>query len=112
MGVTTPSTSYVVELSLLFGVSTDYLLDMPETKTISVDGLTDREIASLTEIAECYRAGRRQSDLTDKAALPGNFDAIPEKEKTRINNKYEPVRNIRQALFFTPLTYGILYGII
>ena len=54
MGITTPSTTYIVELALLFGVSTDYLLDMPETKTISVNGLTDREIASLVEIIECY----------------------------------------------------------
>ena len=55
MGITTPSTQYVVELSLLFKVSTDFLLDMPHEVTISVDGLTDREIASLIEIANCYR---------------------------------------------------------
>ena len=55
MGITIPSTMYIVELALLFSVSTDYLLDMPETKTISVNGLTDREIASLTEIVECYK---------------------------------------------------------
>lgn len=55
MGITTPSTQYVVELSLLFKVSTDFLLDMPCGITISADGLTDREIASLIEIANCYR---------------------------------------------------------
>ena len=55
MGITTPSTQYVVELSLLFKVSTDFLLDMPNGITISVDGLSDREIASLIEIANCYR---------------------------------------------------------
>ena len=50
MGITTPSTQYIVELALLFKVSTDYLLDMPSTATISVDGLSDREIASIKEI--------------------------------------------------------------
>ena len=55
MGITTPSTQYVVELSLLFKVSTDFLLDMPKGVTISVDGLSEREIASLIEMANCYR---------------------------------------------------------
>ena len=55
MGITTPSTQYVVELSLLFKVSTDFLLDMPSGITVSADGLTDREVASLVEIANCYR---------------------------------------------------------
>ena len=60
MGITTPSTQYIVELALLFKVSTDYLLDMPSTATISVDGLSDREIASLKEIVECYKAMKKQ----------------------------------------------------
>ena len=55
MGITTPSTQYVVELSLLFKVSTDFLLDMPAGVTILVDGLSDREIASLIEIVNGYR---------------------------------------------------------
>lgn len=69
MGVTTPSTAYIVELALLFGVSTDYLLDMPKTKTISVDGLTDREIASLTEIIECYNHNRKASYSNDEKSM-------------------------------------------
>lgn len=55
MGITTPSTQYVVELSLLFKVSTDFLLDMPLGVTVSVDGLSDREIASIIEIVNCYK---------------------------------------------------------
>lgn len=55
MGITIPSTQYIVELSQLFKVSTDYLLDMPDTPTVSVTGLNDREIASIVEIIECYR---------------------------------------------------------
>ena len=57
MGVTVPSTQYIVELALLFGVSTDYLLDMPSTKTIPVDGLSDRAIAALLALIDCLRHG-------------------------------------------------------
>lgn len=55
MGVSVPSTQYIMELALLFGVSTDYLLDLPSTSTVSVDGLSDREIASIVEIINCYK---------------------------------------------------------
>ncbi len=55
MGISVPSTQYIMELSLLFRVSTDYLLGMPAQKTVSVDGLSDREIASVVEVIACYR---------------------------------------------------------
>ena len=59
MGITTPSTQYIVELALHFKVSTDYLLEMPSAVTISVDGLSDREIAAVKEIVECYRSASK-----------------------------------------------------
>ena len=55
MGITVPSTQYIVELALLFGVSTDYLLDLPSTKTLPVDGLTDTEIAALLALVNCLK---------------------------------------------------------
>ena len=55
MGVTVPSTQYIVELALLFGVSTDYLLDMPSAKTLPIDGLSDREIAALLTLVDCLK---------------------------------------------------------
>ena len=58
LGITTPSTQYVMELSMLFKVSTDFLLDMPSTSTVSVDGLSDREIASIVEVIECYKKAK------------------------------------------------------
>lgn len=62
MGITVPSTQYIVELSLLFSVSTDYLLDMPQTQTVSVEGLSDREIASVVEIIDCYKTLKNGTD--------------------------------------------------
>lgn len=55
MGLSVPSTHYIVEIALFFGVSTDYLLDLEGTSTISVEGLSDREIASIVEIIQCYK---------------------------------------------------------
>lgn len=55
MGISTPSTQYIIILAKFFNVSTDYLLGLSDTATISVEGLSDREIASLTEIIECYK---------------------------------------------------------
>ena len=56
MGITVPSTQYVVQLAKYFNVSSDYLVDLPNTATISVEGLTEREIASLVEIVRCYKS--------------------------------------------------------
>lgn len=55
MGITTPFVEYIIKLARLFNVSTDYILDMPQTKTIAVDGLSDKEVASLVEIVNCYK---------------------------------------------------------
>ena len=44
MGISVPSTQYVVELSRLFGVSTDYLLGLQSDATISIDGLNEDDI--------------------------------------------------------------------
>lgn len=55
MGISVPSTAYVVELALFFGVSTDYLLDLKKTATVSVEGLDDREISAIVEIINCLR---------------------------------------------------------
>ncbi|MBP3372753.1 MAG: helix-turn-helix transcriptional regulator [Clostridia bacterium] len=44
MGISVPSTQYVVELSRLFGVSTDYLLGLQSDATISIDGLDEDDI--------------------------------------------------------------------
>lgn len=44
MGISVPSTQYIVELANIFKVSTDYLLGVNQTATVSVAGLTDEDI--------------------------------------------------------------------
>lgn len=44
MGISVPSTQYIVELALIFKVSTDYLLGVEESSTIKTDGLDEADI--------------------------------------------------------------------
>lgn len=44
MGVTVPSTQYIVELAQFFGVSTDYLLGLRNGASMDVSGLDVRDI--------------------------------------------------------------------
>lgn len=43
-GISVPSTQYIVELAAIFKVSTDYLLCVDNTATVSVAGLDAKEI--------------------------------------------------------------------
>ena len=45
MGISTPSTQYVVELADIFSVSTDYLLGVNTSATVSVKGLTENDVS-------------------------------------------------------------------
>lgn len=44
MGISVPSTQYIVELAHLFKVSTDYLLCVDRTVTVGLEGLTESDI--------------------------------------------------------------------
>lgn len=60
MGLSVPSTPFIVELAHLFHVSTDYLLGLDEHTTIRTDGLTEQEIAVLLNTIECFQNIRRE----------------------------------------------------
>ena len=44
MGISVPSTQYIVELAHIFHVSTDFLLGVDDTSSVNVAGLTDQDI--------------------------------------------------------------------
>ena len=44
LGISVPSTQYIVELAQLFNTSTDYLLCVDQTSSISVAGLSEKDI--------------------------------------------------------------------
>ena len=51
MGISVPSTQYIVELANIFDVSTDYLLGVNNTVSLSVEGLTDKDIELVHSIS-------------------------------------------------------------
>lgn len=55
MGISVPSTQYIVELANIFKVSTDFLLGVKSTATVNVDGLTDEDIELVQGIVEHLR---------------------------------------------------------
>ncbi len=55
MGLSVPSTNYIVELSKLFNVSSDYLLGLDETSTLNVSGLNPKQVTVLNELIECMK---------------------------------------------------------
>jgi len=52
MGISVPSTQYIVELAHLFSVSTDYLLGVEKTSTIDITGLTEKDIEIIYSLVE------------------------------------------------------------
>ena len=44
MGISVPSTQYVVELANIFKFSTDFLLGVKSTATVNVDGLSEKDV--------------------------------------------------------------------
>ena len=54
MGLSTPTTQYVVALAKIFHVSADYLLGLDSEKCISLDGYTQEEIEVLYSLIKYF----------------------------------------------------------
>ncbi len=55
MGISVPSTQYIVELAAIFKISTDYLLGVATSSSVSVSGLTDSDIQLVYEVVSHLR---------------------------------------------------------
>jgi transcriptional regulator with XRE-family HTH domain len=55
MGISVPSTQYIVELAQLFCVSTDYLLGVDSNAPLNTDGLTEDDIHMIYELINYLR---------------------------------------------------------
>lgn len=55
MGLSVPSTQYIIELAKLFGVSTDYLLGLNQGASISVESLSEKEVTILIGLVSCFK---------------------------------------------------------
>lgn len=65
MGITVPSTQYIVQLAKLFRVSTDYLLGVEDSASISVKGLTESDIQIVHQLVD---------HLKEKNSVARSFD--------------------------------------
>ena len=54
MGISVPSTQYIVELAQLFRVSTDYLLGIEAKSMLNLNGLTEQEIQILYSLIKYF----------------------------------------------------------
>ena len=55
MGLSVPSTQYIVALAKIFEVSTDYILGVDCTSTLPIAGLSPKQVAILYDMIKCFR---------------------------------------------------------
>ena len=65
MGISIPSTQYVVELAMLFRVSSDFLLELHRTESIDVTGLDRNEKAMLYNMLDYIHRHHRALELLE-----------------------------------------------
>lgn len=61
MGISVPSTQYIVELADIFHISTDYLLDVDRSASISIAGLTEADVRIVYALVEHLRRSHTES---------------------------------------------------
>ncbi|MBO4981878.1 MAG: helix-turn-helix transcriptional regulator [Lachnospiraceae bacterium] len=67
MGISAPSTTYLVELASLFNVSTDYLLGRSSNNTIDVSDLNETEIMLVHNFIQYFQSQKTFSSVTKSA---------------------------------------------
>lgn len=65
MGISAPSTAFLVDLANFFHVSTDYLLGMETTATLDISGLNDKEVMLVYELVQHFKE-QNQNDRAVK----------------------------------------------
>lgn len=55
MGISVPSTQYIVELAQIFGVSTDYILGLNSNVNIDVSGLSEDDVNIVHQLVTHFK---------------------------------------------------------
>lgn len=58
MSLSTPSSIYLVELSRIFGVSTDYLLSLDDGLKIDISDLDEQQQEIVLKLVDCFKASK------------------------------------------------------
>lgn len=56
MGISMPTIKYVIEMSNLFKVTSDYILGIDNAESISLSGLTKKQVQAIMQIIDCFNA--------------------------------------------------------
>ncbi len=59
MGISVPATTYLIELALLFHVSTDFLLGLEQNNTIDISTLSEREAVLVYELVDYFTSQKK-----------------------------------------------------
>lgn len=59
MGISVPSTSYLVELATLFQVSTDYLLGLKQNASLDISSLNQEEIKIVNDLVQYFSSKKK-----------------------------------------------------
>ena len=70
MGISVPSTQYIVELAHIFKVLTDYLLCVDTSATVSVAGLTEKDVQLVHTLITTLKIKRIGGCLTNAVRQP------------------------------------------
>ena len=62
MGISVPSTQYIVEIANLFKVSTDYILGVDDSASINIAGLTERDIQIVHSLIDHLKGKNENTD--------------------------------------------------
>lgn len=63
LGISVPSTRYIVELAGIFKVSTDFLLGVDRSSTLSVEGLTEADVRLIDDMVCHLRKKNKDLEL-------------------------------------------------
>lgn len=85
LGVSIPSAQYLVELSRLFKVSTDYLLGLDDKEVVDISGLSEAEKKMIYSMLEYFNSyGKTVRDINRQ--IEDEYEEI-KKESEKIENK-------------------------
>ena len=99
LGISVPSTQYIVELAALFNVSTDYLLGVDRTASLDLSGLTEEDIRLVYQIVD------QTKDLENYATLAGGGTCYLREidENGKLGEPVMTYQNTGAALIFNRL---------
>lgn len=55
LSISQPTIKYIIEMCNVFNVTSDFILGLDDTKSISLNGLSPSQIQAVMQIIECFK---------------------------------------------------------